>query len=147
MVSEDGVVIDRGKCSACDECSRVCPSGALRVAGRRVAVAEVLDEVARDGVFYEHSGGGMTLSGGEPLMQPDFALALLEGARALGFHSAVETSGFASEEIIRDVLGQTDLILYDIKQMDSAPHGAATGEGNTTILKTRASRQLLASRW
>ncbi len=135
MLSGDGVVIERAKCATCDECREACPSGALWMAGRRITVAEVLEEVARDSVFYEHSGGGMTLSGGEPLMQPDFALALLEGARALGFHSAVETNGLTSSEMIRCVLSQTDLILYDIKQMDSARHHAATGEGNAAILK------------
>lgn len=133
-LSEAGVLIERSRCVPCDECSQACPSGALRLAGRRVTAAEVLEEVARDSIFYQHSSGGMTLSGGEPLVQPDFALALLEGARALGFHSAVETNGLTSAEIVRRVLSQTDLILYDIKHMDSARHRAATGEANTAIL-------------
>jgi pyruvate formate lyase activating enzyme len=134
-LADDGVIIERSRCVPCDECSQACPSGVLRLAGRRVTAAEVLDEVARDSIFYQHSGGGMTLSGGEPLVQPDFALALLEGARALGFHSAVETNGLTSPEIIRRVLSQTDLILYDIKHMHSARHRAATGETNTAILE------------
>jgi pyruvate formate lyase activating enzyme len=134
-LADDGVIIERSRCVPCDECSQACPSGALRLAGRRATAAEVLDEVARDSIFYQHSDGGMTLSGGEPLMQPDFALALLEGARALGFHSAVETNGLTSPEIIRRVLSQTDLILYDIKHMDCARHRAATGEANTAILE------------
>ncbi|MGD0221963.1 MAG: glycyl-radical enzyme activating protein [Terriglobia bacterium] len=134
-LAEDGVVVDRDKCSVCDECSQVCPSGALRVVGQRVTVAEVLREVARDAVFYQHSGGGMTLSGGEPLFQPDFALGLLEGARALGIHTAVETNGSTSEDIIRGVLSRADLILYDMKHTDPARHRAATGESNSAILR------------
>jgi pyruvate formate lyase activating enzyme len=100
-----------------------------------VTVAEVLREVARDAVFYQHSGGGMTLSGGEPLFQPDFALGLLEGARALGIHTAVETNGSTSEDIIRGVLSRADLILYDMKHTDPARHRAATGESNSAILR------------
>jgi pyruvate formate lyase activating enzyme len=134
-LADDGVVVDRDMCSVCDECSQVCPSGALRVVGRRVAVADVLREVARDAVFYQHSGGGVTLSGGEPLLQPDFALGLLEGAHALGIHSAVETNGFTSEDVISGVLSRADLILYDVKHTDPARHRAATGMTNSAILR------------
>jgi pyruvate formate lyase activating enzyme len=92
-------------------------------------------EVARDAAFYEHSGGGMTLSGGEPLCQPDFSVALLLRARALGFHTAIETAGWATTGTARRVLGEADLILYDIKHMDPDKHLAGTGKSNHRILQ------------
>jgi pyruvate formate lyase activating enzyme len=106
----------------------------MRLVGRRAAAADVLNEVDRDRVFYEHSGGGMTVSGGEPLAQPEFALALLEGARARGFHSAVETAGLAEPETVERVLARTDLILFDIKQIDSEPHRSIVGEDDVLVL-------------
>jgi pyruvate formate lyase activating enzyme len=100
-----------------------------------MSVGAVLDEVERDRIFYEHSGGGMTLSGGEPLSQPEFAVALLRGARAGGIHAAVETAGWAEPATVSEVLIEADLILYDLKHMDSAKHLAATGVPNHRILR------------
>jgi pyruvate formate lyase activating enzyme len=100
-----------------------------------LSVEDVLAEVARDTVFYEHSGGGMTLSGGEPLCQPDFSVALIQRARALGFHTAIETAGWATRGIARRVLGEADLILYDVKHMDPDKHLAGTGKTNHSILQ------------
>jgi pyruvate formate lyase activating enzyme len=130
----DAVAIDRARCIPCDECTRVCPSGALRLVGRRVTAADVLAEVERDRIFYEHSGGGMTVSGGEPLAQPEFTLALLEGARERGLHSAVETAGLAESETVELVLARTDLILFDIKQIDSESHRSIVGEDDALVL-------------
>ena len=130
----DAVAVDRAKCNTCDECARVCPSGAMRLVGRSTTAADVLAEVERDRVFYEHSGGGMTISGGEPLAQPEFTLALLEGARNLGLHSAVETAGLAEPETIERVLARTDLILFDIKQADSESHRSVVGEDSEVVL-------------
>jgi pyruvate formate lyase activating enzyme len=106
----------------------------MRLAGRTTTAADVLAEVERDRVFYEHSGGGMTISGGEPLAQPDFTLALLEGARRLGLHSAVETAGLAEPEVIERVLARTDLVLFDIKQIDSESHRSVVGEDSAVVL-------------
>jgi pyruvate formate lyase activating enzyme len=131
---ENNVTINRARCAVCDICSLVCPSGALRVTGRRMNVKQVLSAVARDNVFYKHSGGGMTLSGGEPLAQPAFALTLLHGAREQGIHTAVETTGYASADVARSVLGACDLILYDIKQLNPTNHLAGTGVSNARIL-------------
>lgn len=97
-------------------------------------VEQVLSAVARDSIFYKHSGGGMTLSGGEPLTQPDFAFALLLSAREQGIHTAVETTGYASADVVQHVLGACDLILYDIKQMNPAKHLTGTGVSNARIL-------------
>jgi pyruvate formate lyase activating enzyme len=90
----------------------------MRLAGRSTTAADVLAEVERDRVFYKHSGGGMTVSGGEPLAQPEFTLALLEGARRLGLHSAVDTAGLGSRKR-SNAFSRADLVLFDIKQMDS----------------------------
>ena len=107
----------------------------MDVAGHRWSVEQVLAEVARDRVFYGHSGGGLTLSGGEPLCQPDFSVALLRRARAMGLHTAVETAGWGDPDVVRRVLGQTDLILYDVKHMDADRHLAGTGRTNEGILR------------
>ena len=139
----DAVAIDRARCIPCDECTRACPSGAVRLVGRITTVAEVLAEVERDRVFYEHSGGGMTVSGGEPLAQPEFTLALLEGARARGLHSAVETAGLAEPETVERVLARTDLILFDIKHIDSDSIRSFAGEDNAVVLdNARVAAQL-----
>ncbi|MGO8788657.1 MAG: glycyl-radical enzyme activating protein [Terriglobia bacterium] len=130
----DAVVINRAKCLPCEECSRVCPSGAMRLVGRSATATDVLAEVERDRVFYQHSGGGLTVSGGEPLSQPEFTVALLNGARTLGLHSAVETAGLAGPETVERVLSRADLILFDIKQMDSDAHRSVVGEDNAAIL-------------
>lgn len=129
-----GVVIDATECTACADCVASCPARAIRMAGRLTSVEEVLAEVERDRIFYQHSGGGMTLSGGEPLSQPEFALALLRGARARDIHSAVETAGWGESAEVRQVLRETDLVLFDVKHMDSARHVAATGVPNQRIL-------------
>jgi len=127
--------VDRARCTLCDECIDVCPGKALRIVGRPMTMDEVLAEVERDRVFYRHSGGGMTLSGGEPLSQPDFALELLMGARAVGIDTAVETAGQAAPCEVRRVLGATDLILYDVKHMDRHKHQLWTGVTNKGILQ------------
>jgi len=134
-LDESCVVVDETACVPCDVCAAVCPARAMRIAGRLMSVDKVLAEVERDRVFYQHSAGGMTLSGGEPLSQPDFAVALLRGARERGIHTAVETSGWAEPPDASRVLTETDLILYDVKHMDSARHQAATGVPNERILR------------
>jgi pyruvate formate lyase activating enzyme len=134
-LDESGVVVDETACVPCDACAAVCPARAMRIAGRLMSVEEVLAEVERDRIFYEHSAGGMTLSGGEPLSQPGFAVALLRGARQGGIHTAVETSGWAEPTDVNRVLIETDLILFDVKHMDSARHLAATRVPNQRILR------------
>jgi pyruvate formate lyase activating enzyme len=107
----------------------------LELAGRRVTAGEVIEEVLRDRAFYETSGGGMTLSGGEPLAQHDFARALLQGAKAGGVHTALDTTGLTTWPRLSEILGDVDLILYDLKQMDDERHRALTGVSNVQILE------------
>jgi pyruvate formate lyase activating enzyme len=123
------------RCTRCGACVEACPTGARQMVGRRMTVAEVMAEVLKDRVFYEESGGGATFSGGEPLLQPKFLTALLEGCRAENIHTAVDTCGFASEENLLAVAPLADLILYDLKSMDEARHTHYTGAPNASILE------------
>ena len=106
-----------------------------KTVGKIVAVREVLEVVRRDLVFYHRSGGGMTLSGGEPLMQPDFASALVKGAKKEGMHAAVETSGYQNWDKLWQVIQNVDLVLLDLKVMDQASHKKLTGVDNSLILE------------
>jgi glycyl-radical enzyme activating protein len=127
-------VVDRGRCTACGDCVPTCDPRALEIVGRTATAGGVLDVVLRDQAYYEESGGGITLSGGEPLMQPDFAAALLQEARAHGLHSCVETSGHAMWGSIRPLLGLVDLWLFDIKETDRRLHEEYIGKPNELIL-------------
>lgn len=124
--------MDRSQCIRCGQCADVC-AGALEVIGRARSVEEVMQTVRQDNPFYGENGG-LTLSGGEPLSQPEFSAALLQAARAEGIHTCVETSGFASEEAMRTVAEACDLFLYDIKHMEDEQHKKWTGVSNQMIL-------------
>ncbi|MFH1434445.1 MAG: glycyl-radical enzyme activating protein [Pseudomonadota bacterium] len=122
------------KCNDCMDCAEVCPSGAIEAAGKTMTVAEVLGIVERDAGFYRRSGGGMTLSGGEPLMQRRFSCELLREARKKGVHTALDTSGYADWDVLEEALSYTDLVLFDVKHPDSEAHRQATGVPNERIL-------------
>ena len=122
-------------CQACGACVDACVAGARELAGRRMAVSEVVREIERDVVFFDESGGGVTLSGGEPLSQPGFTEALLEACRARRIHSVLDTCGLADPEVLLRVSEQADLILYDLKLLDTAKHASYTGVPNTLILR------------
>lgn len=122
-------------CDFCGLCIEHCPSGALAWSAVAKSAGDVLDEVLRDRVFYEISGGGMTLSGGEPLRQIGFCLELLGRAKRAGLHTALDTSGCVPFESIRNVLARADLFLYDIKFVDAALHERYTGSSNELILE------------
>ena len=128
-------VLDRARCRVCGKCVTECHAGALELVGREVTVEDVLAEVLADKPFYETSGGGMTLSGGEPLMQPDFAEALLKAAKAEGLHNAVETCGFAEWTRFERMLPWTDLFLFDLKETDPDRHTEFTGAPLEPILR------------
>ena len=123
------------RCDNCGECARVCPSMALQMAGEWMTVEQIMDIVRRDAVYYKNTGGGVTFSGGEALLQPEFLVACLEKCKEEGFHTAVDTSGFAQWPVFERILPHTDLFLYDLKQMDKSKHEEMTGVGNRVILE------------
>ena len=133
-IVENTRIIQWEKCDYCMQCAEVCPSGAIKAAGRYMTVAEVLDTVGRDASYYRRTSGGMTLSGGEPLVQWQFALKLLQEAKRRGLHTALDTTGYTDWEILDEVLNFTDLVLYDLKHPNSARHQEATGVPNERIL-------------
>ena len=122
-------------CQLCGVCVQSCPTAARQMAGRRMTVAQLLAEVEKDRVFFEESGGGVTFSGGEPLLQTPFLLAALDACRKAGFRSAVDTSGFAPQDRLLAVAARTDLFLYDLKFLDDAKHLEYTGVSNASILE------------
>lgn len=135
--------IERNRCDACGACTFVCPTGALRLAGEYRTVRSVIDEVKRDCVFYESSGGGVTFSGGEPFAQSDFLFELLKESKSQGLHTTVETSGQTEWTDIERALPYIDLVLFDLKHPDSNHHVTATGAFNDKIL-SNLSRMLQA---
>jgi len=128
------VITDKSKCIDCGDCTFVCFPEAREMAGKTMTVDEVISEVLKDKDFYQQSGGGVTFSGGEPLMQPRFLIELLKRLKNEGIHTTVDTSGFASKKIIEEVSTYTDLFLYDIKHMDPEKHEIYTGVTNHIIL-------------
>jgi pyruvate formate lyase activating enzyme len=112
-----------------------CPAGAVAVVGRSMSVDEVMQQVAADTGYYELSGGGLTLSGGEPLAQPDFAACLLRAAHREGIHTCLDTSGYAPRHVLERVAGDVDLFLYDYKATGSATHRELTGVGSERIVE------------
>jgi pyruvate formate lyase activating enzyme len=129
------VAIDRTKCDLCGKCLDVCTYDALEIAGRRVSVQDVIDEVERDRIFYEQSGGGATLSGGEPLAQPKFCEAILSELNERNIPAALDTSGLAPWPSLWRCAAKADLILYDVKMIDNERHQKYTGVSNKRILE------------
>jgi pyruvate formate lyase activating enzyme len=127
--------IDRTRCHLTGACTAVCPTGALRTAGAWMSVEQALGAALRDRPYYDVSGGGITLSGGEPLRQAAFAGALLTAAKREGVHTTVETAGCVAWESFEAVNAATDLFLFDIKHADDKRHREGTGEGNALILQ------------
>lgn len=121
-------------CDGCGCCAEVCVAEAREIVGRRTTVAELMEELRRDVVFFDESGGGITISGGEPLAQPAFTRGLLAACRESGIHSILDTCGFATPEVFASVSELADLVLYDLKIMDSQMHERLTGVPNATIL-------------
>jgi len=137
-VTGAGFVTDRARCARCGACAAECFAEARELVGAERSVGDVLAEVLRDRAFYERSGGGVTFSGGEPLLQPGFLHALLLASREAGLHTAVETCGYAPWETLEWIADTTDLFLFDLKLMDDAAHRASTGVGNARILANLA---------
>jgi len=134
VVNEDDHIFLREKCKACGKCTQTCYSGALVLVGREMTVDEVINEILRDKVFYETSGGGVTLSGGDPIVQCGFSQALLKKCKEIGLHTAIETAANCQWETLVSLLPMLDLVMMDIKHIDSEKHKNATGVSNKVIL-------------
>lgn len=141
-VLRGGLGDGRIACDACGACVDVCPTGAREIAGQEMSVEALMRAVGRDRVFYDESGGGVTLSGGEPLQQPAFTHAVLDACRAAGIHTALDTCGQAETRELLVAAGKADLVLFDLKCADSDTHRSATGAPNGRILENL---RLLAS--
>ena len=137
-VEEDenhNIKILRNNCDNCGECADVCPSRALEMTGMHMSVDEVIKAVEEDGRFYVRSGGGITLSGGEPLSQPDFAYEILKTAKSRGLNTAMETSGLCSWDVLESIVPYVDQVFFDIKSLDPLKHKEVTGVENKPILE------------
>ncbi len=127
--------IDPARCVRCGACVDACPSGARSLLGKTLSALELVAEIEKDRLFYEQSGGGVTFSGGEPLMQADFLLGCLKACKQREYHTAVDTCGYAPTETLFAVAAYTDLFLYDLKVMDDARHKESLGVSNALILE------------
>lgn len=127
--------LNRDLCDLCFECVHACPGGAIDISGSMMSLDDVIEEAAKDEPFYKNSGGGVTLSGGEPLFQAEFAVNLLKGCRERGLHTCLDTCGYAPWETLNRALDHTDLILFDLKHIDLESHIEGTLASNELILE------------
>ena len=130
-----GIITDKSLCDACGRCVEACPVGARTMLGTEMTVEEVLTEVEKDALFYWNSSGGVTLSGGEPTMQPRFSGGILKTCHERGIHTAMETCGHADWDTLDGLLRYVDLLYVDLKNMSTAAHKKDTGQGNELILE------------
>ncbi|MEI6605038.1 MAG: glycyl-radical enzyme activating protein [Verrucomicrobiota bacterium] len=133
-LTPEGIVTDTDLCKLCGICATVCPTKAIEISGRQVTVEEIMKVIRRETVTMDHSQGGVTISGGEPMMQSEFLIELLDACGREGIHRAVDTTGLSKPETLLEVAKRTELFLYDLKHMDSARHKQFTGVGNERIL-------------
>ncbi|GCD12154.1 glycyl-radical enzyme activating protein [Clostridium tagluense] len=127
--------IDREKCTGCGECAENCYPGGLVKSGEETTVEKVINELKKESIQFRRSGGGVTLSGGELLMQPEFAIELLKACKARGWHTAIETTGYTSEAVIDKLIPLVDLVLLDIKHLDDEKHKKYVHVSNERIVK------------
>lgn len=134
-IKDDSIIIHHQTCSSCLRCANECPGKALRIEGEIKTVKEVMDLVLQDKVFYEESGGGITLSGGEMLNQPLFAKEILQASKQEGIHTCCETTGYANPETFQELLPYFDMVLFDFKHANPIKHKEGTGVSNELILQ------------
>jgi len=133
--TEKGIYIDREVCDGCGDCTEACPANAMELLGKMATADAIFDELIKDQVFFDKSGGGVTLSGGEPLVQPDFSSALLRKLKEKGVNTAIDTCGLCSTGSLDKVLPHTDVVLFDIKEIDPEKHRTYTGQDNRRIFE------------
>jgi len=134
-LTADGIVNDNSTCLRCGLCAEVCPARATEMSGHYESIADLLKVIEKERVFFDQSGGGVTFSGGEPLLFPEFLTEILDACGRMQIHRTIDTSGLASTRTILEIAKRTDLFLYDLKLMDSEKHKQWTGVGNKRILQ------------
>jgi pyruvate formate lyase activating enzyme len=127
--------INRELCNRCGSCVKSCYPEALKIVGMYMSVEEVLMEIKKDELFYKNSGGGITVSGGEPTMQLEFSLKLFKASKERGYHTTLDTCGYVEWKILKRLLSDVDLVLFDLKHVDSKKHSELTGGCNELILE------------
>lgn len=132
-MTPDGIVTDTALCDQCGICAEECPTLAIEMSGKTMTVSEIIEAIEKERVFFDQSGGGVTFSGGEPLLHTDLLLELLEECGRRGIHRAVDTAGAVAPEVLMEVAAKTDLFLWDYKLDDDAEHKKWTGSGNRLI--------------
>ncbi|MDR1557314.1 MAG: glycyl-radical enzyme activating protein [Tannerellaceae bacterium] len=130
----EGMKTNTEACRLCGQCAAVCPTKAMEISGTEYSVDYLMREIEKETIFMDRSGGGVTFCGGEPLLHPDVLLELLRRCRSLGIHRAMDTTLYAREEVVAEVMKETDLFLVDLKQMDSGKHRYYCGVPNERIL-------------
>jgi len=134
-LTSEGIVTNTDLCKLCGNCAEVCPTKAIELSGKPQTIAGIMNEIEKERIFFDHSGGGVTFSGGEPLQHADFLIELLDECGRRGIHRAVDTAGLANTDLLMQVAKRTDLFLYDLKMMDSERHQKWTGVPNEKILE------------
>ncbi len=133
-LTKEGIITARELCNLCGKCAEVCPSLATELSGQTQTVTELLEIIEKERPFFDQSGGGVTFSGGEPLLYPDFLCAILDACGERNIHRCIDTAGLAKTATLLEVAKRTDLFLFDLKLMDSERHKQWTGAGNELIL-------------
>jgi pyruvate formate lyase activating enzyme len=132
---EPSIQINHTICILTGDCINVCPTGALQFTGSEISVSDVINEIEKDILYFEKSGGGVTLTGGEPLYQPEFSIEILKSCRQKNIHTAIETCLFCEENIIAEIAEYVDLFIVDMKVFDNIQHTLYTGKPNMIIKK------------
>jgi pyruvate formate lyase activating enzyme len=133
-LNAEGITTDTDLCTMCGGCAEACPAKAIEMSGKPMSVAQIMETIEKERIFFDQSGGGVTFSGGEPLLHSGILIELLDACGKGGIHRAVDTAGHVKTEILLEVAKRTDLFLYDLKMMDSALHERWTGVKNELIL-------------
>ena len=133
--NEKSININREKCTLCGDCAGICPSGAIEIVGKEVNPEEIFQEINKDLIFYDESGGGVTFSGGEPMLQINFLDSILTMCRETGISTFLDTSGYADKKDFEKIIDKVDTFLYDIKCVENSRHEKMTGVSNKIILE------------
>lgn len=147
LTEEPRRLIDWSVCTQCMKCAEVCIYESLGVIGKYMDVEEIVNEVKKDEIFYKNSGGGATISGGEPLFQHEFVVNLLKALKEEDIHTALDTCGYVSFEVLQEALPYVDLLLFDIKHLDAEEHRRYTGVDNALVLSNARSASKMVRTW